>query len=187
MESELRAVLAAYADLEMRVRAMSTECYGEVCALCTSTCCTPDICEESVDSAFLRALRSTYENGALFCDRFGWLTEKGCALGVGRPPVCYRFFCDEIMDSLGDRERRIILVLGRLMVWVGERASGSRHLVEVMDDEGLKAIRADRVIKRIEIAREALAGIESMLGDAPVSAESAQAMQAILKSAELDA
>jgi len=188
MTSELSKVIEAYADLERLVRDAISSLYGEVCALCTSSCCTPDICEESLDSAFLRALRESCESKPLFCDRYGWLTERGCGLQIGRPPVCYSFFCDEIRNALDDRERIIIAVLGRSLAWVGERAVGPVHLVEITDDASLSDVNVGRVLKRISIAHDALKGVREVLCNEPVSSsESRLAMQRILRSVELDA
>jgi hypothetical protein len=156
-------VLKAYRGLEAEVQKTIRLMFGEMCALCTSTCCTPDICEESLDSAFLRALRAAYQKDAGFCDRYGWLTELGCALECGRPPVCYGFFCNEIVDSLSDNEQRIVRVLGHIVSGVGEKAVGNSHLVEIMDSDDLKQLNCERIIKRIDAARLTLANVRKEL------------------------
>jgi hypothetical protein len=181
------ACLQAYAALETEVRKTVSGLYGNVCALCTSSCCTPDICEESQDSAFLRKLRGEHNPDALFCDRFGWLTEQGCGLCVARPPVCYGFFCNEIVDALSDREKAIIRVLGRLLSWVGERATGSTHLVEIIRDDELGSLNTNRLISRIGVAQDALAGVRAALESAPLEQDWLLAMQQISRSAEFDA
>ena len=177
-----KTVLEAYATFEEDEREVISGLFGDVCALCTSTCCTPDICEESCDSAFLRALRMELAPGTTFCERFGWLTEKGCALQAGRPPVCYGFFCNEIVEALSARDREVLRVLGRLVSWVGERAIGSQHLVEPMDDAALADIKTDRVLSRIEIARSALRGVCDELANQPADDASLAAMQQIQRS-----
>ncbi len=176
----LQAVLKDYGSLETEVQETVTDLFGEICALCTSPCCTPDICEESCDSAFLRALRASSQPDVTFCERFGWLSERGCMLQCGRPPVCYGFFCNEIVNSLSGHDRETIRVLGRLVSWVGERAIGSQHLVEPTDDSALSRVKIDRVISRVDIAREALRGVRSALLDGSVSEESRRAMRRIL-------
>ena len=129
--------------------------FGHVCAMCTSVCCTPDICEESLDSAFLNRVRSVCGEKSLFCDRFGWLTERGCALACGRPPVCYGFFCNEILDALDSGCREDVRKLGRIISGVGERALGSRHLVE-LDEDDLRRLDWERLGRKIAAGRKML-------------------------------
>ena len=176
----MEAVLKAYMALETEVQKTISGLFGNICALCTSTCCTPDICEESCDSAFLRLVRTNNSSDVTFCERFGWLTERGCALQYGRPPVCYGFFCNEILDALSDHDRETIRVLGRLISWVGERAIGSQHLVEPTDDDTLARIKIDHVFTRIAVASEALQGVRAALRHESVSEASRHAMQRIL-------
>ena len=172
-------MLKAYVELEGEVREYISGLFSGTCALCTSTCCTPDICEESLDSAFLKSVRSVYEPDAIFCDRYGWLTERGCALKCGRPPVCYGFFCNEIVDSLSERERDIIRVLGRIISWVGEKAYGGKHIVEIMDSEDLKKLNLERILKRIKVGHTALNGVEISLQNITVEKEQLDAMHQV--------
>ena len=165
--------------VEVAVRETIAELFGSSCALCTSTCCTPDICEESMDSAFLQAVRSVYEKNAFFCDRYGWLTESGCALRSGRPPVCYGFFCNEITDSLSEQERSIVRVLGRILSWVGERAIGQSHLVEILDIDDLGRMNCERITNRIAVAHLALDGVKRSLSDMPVDGAHSEAMHKV--------
>jgi len=179
MKSEFNDMLKAYVELEGEVREYISGLFSGTCALCTSTCCTPDICEESLDSAFLKSVRSVYEPDAIFCDRYGWLTERGCALKCGRPPVCYGFFCNEIVDSLSERERDIIRVLGRIISWVGEKAYGGKHIVEIMDSEDLKKLNLERILKRIKVGHTALNGVEISLQNITVEKEQLDAMHQV--------
>jgi len=177
MLPELRDILKAYAELEVEVQKVTSGMFGDVCALCTSTCCTPDICEESLDSAFLRALREEYQKDAFFCDRYGWLTESGCVLRCGRPPVCYGFFCNDILDSLSPDQRSYVMILGRIVSWAGARAAGSRHLVEILDSEDLKDLNCERIYSRIAVARLALGGVAACIESKDCSEEQDAAMR----------
>lgn len=175
----LADVIDAYVALESEVQQAISGLFGEVCALCTSTCCTPDICEESCDSAFLMAVRHRHNPDALFCDRFGWLTERGCALRNGRPPVCYGFFCNEIVDALSEQEKPVVRMLGRMLSWVGERAIGSQHLVEPTAGDALAGLKLNRILERVAVAREAFSGAREALNGDPVSAAAQKAMRQI--------
>jgi len=172
MKSEYTNMLRAYTKLEGEVREYISSLFSGTCMLCTSSCCTPDICEESLDSVFLKSVRAVYEPGALFCDSYGWLTERGCALKCGRPPVCYGFFCNEIVNSLSKRDHDAIMVLGRLLSWVGEKAFRGMHLVEIMDENELNSLKTERILKRLSIASLALDGVKNAIQN--ISVESGQ-------------
>ncbi len=187
MKSEFNDMLTAYTELEGGVREYISELFSGTCALCTSSCCTPDICEESLDSVFLKAVRAAHEPDAIFCDSYGWLTERGCALKFGRPPVCYGFFCNDIVDSLSERERDVIRVLGRILSWVGEKSFGGRHLVEIMDAADLNQINCERIRKRITVADNALDGVKRALQNLTVENEQLVAMQQIYANVLSDA
>lgn len=176
---DIHKVIDAYVALETDVQSTIANLFGNDCALCTSACCTPDICEESCDSAFLRAVRQRHEPEALFCDRFGWLSERGCALRSGRPPVCYGFFCNEIVEALSEHDKRVVRVLGRILSWVGERAIGQQHIVEPTDDAELQKLKSTRVLERIDLGHKALEGVNSDLNGDPVSETQLQAMQQV--------
>jgi hypothetical protein len=168
-----------YVALEEDIQAAISGLFGNVCALCTSTCCTPDICEESCDSAFLRAVRQRHEPDAMFCERFGWLTERGCALQHGRPPVCYGFFCNEIVEALSEQQRSVIRILGRLLSWVGERAIGPQHIVEPTNVGALGNVKLSLLLERIDVAREALSGVKAALNGEHVSEVGRKAMRQV--------
>jgi len=179
MKSEFNDMLKAYVELEGEVREYISGLFSGTCALCTSTCCTPYICEESLASAFLKYVHSVYKPEVSFCDRYGWLTERGCALKCGRPPVCYGFFCDDILDSLSARERGIIRVLGRIISWVGEKAYAGKHIVEIMDSEDLNRINLEKMVSRLKVGKLALDGVKEAFGGDPIGDNQLAAMQQI--------
>ena len=60
----------------------------------------------------------------------GWLTLDGCGLDVGRPPVCYEFYCSAIISGISGAYRKYAAdVLGKLVSFAGRNALGNRHLV----------------------------------------------------------
>ncbi len=183
-----KEIMNEYSALESDVRVLVSGRLGPVCSLCTSCCCTPDICEESLDSAFLRWVRECGPSEILFCDRFGWLTTEGCGLSVGRPPVCYEYYCNEIVDSFSTQDRQVMRILGRLLTWVGARAVGNQHLVEIMDDDALiQGLDSKKLLSRLRIAREALCGVQNGLKGIAVSEAQSVAMKKIDSSAQFDA
>lgn len=158
----LESILDAYIALENSVRQLQTHLFSETCGLCTACCCRADICEETVQSAFLSLLLKRQERTAgEMDDRYGWLDLHGCSLDYGRPPVCYAFFCDELLARLPDDETRwVIRILGRLMDYVGEHAVNDWHLVEIMNLDDLELVDTDALSLRLEEAAAAFDVIE---------------------------
>ena len=154
MKKELKNLIEEYTELEREVQELVSAQCREGCELCTACCCRADLCEEALESPFLCAVHGKDE---LDSDRYGFLTEIGCALKIGRPPVCYEFFCDELMAAQPDAlHREVLLVLGRLPAYAGENAHGETHLVEIMQEEELEHLAFQRLEKQMQNAREAL-------------------------------
>ena len=153
----------AYAELEYAVRQLMAEWCSETCGLCTACCCRADICEEAPRSPFLvRLLQEQGISAGHMDDRFGWLDLHGCSLAYGRPPVCYAYFCDELLGDLPDDvSRQVLRTLGRLVHHIGERALDERHLVEIPDPEQLELVDCARLFRRLDEARAAFEAIQA--------------------------
>ncbi|MFA7256500.1 MAG: hypothetical protein WC047_02870 [Kiritimatiellales bacterium] len=149
MNSRLKNLLEEYAGLERGVQELVSAQCGPVCGLCTvACCCRADICEEALESPFLRLL---HKQDTLDSDRYGFLTETGCALPAGRPPICYEFFCEELLNSLPDEKcRELLKILGRLPTHAGQNALGDAHLVEIMQKAELEHLAFQRLEKQLQ-------------------------------------
>lgn len=158
-------LLEPYADLESAVRQLMSQLFSEACGMCTACCCRADICEESAESAFLSLLLKRQEiREEAMDDRYGWLDLHGCSLEYGRPPVCYAYFCNELLDALPDDEaRHVARTLGRLMNHIGQQALGEWHLVDIMNEDDLERIDPEGIARRIEEAGKACAVIEDYM------------------------
>lgn len=144
------------------------------CSNCKGDCCKAECCRESLDSAFLSLLLSKYPPRIPFSISEGWLTETGCALMIGRPPVCYEFLCDRILDARPKLiYRYAMVVLSKLVSHVGQRAVGRSHLVEILDPTDLSAINPDSFGRRLAEARDAFQVVRSILADKPVAGDAA--------------
>lgn len=161
MKTGLQHLLEEYAELERGVQELVSAQCREVCELCTSCCCRADLCEEALESPFLCAVHGRNE---LESDRYGFLTETGCALETGRPPVCYEFFCGELLAAMpNDLHRNALRILGRLPSYAGENACGEMHLTEIINEDELEHLAFHRLESRCRKAFEALACIRSIL------------------------
>ncbi|NCC51849.1 MAG: hypothetical protein EOM20_11610 [Spartobacteria bacterium] len=174
---EFRVVIRRYARVEQDIRALVQERCSHICGLCPVICCRYDICEEVGDSPFLSLLQALYTPDEYMDDRYGWLGGAGCLLTCGRPPVCYAFFCDELLACFEDaRERYILETLGRLIGYIGDRALGRRHLVEITDREQLHKLNLKRIMKRTEEAHEVYRIIRDYFAGNSITDEGWQAL-----------
>ena len=153
---ELEQVLKDYAAFESEVRVFSTQLWFQWCSNCRAVCCKAVYCRETVESPFLLLLLKKYSQRVFTSPQTTWLSETGCKLAVGRPPVCYEFLCGNILDAQQTEVNRYaMMVLSKLVSHIGKKALGSRHLIEVMDPDDLKKVRYSRFEKRLLEARNA--------------------------------
>ncbi len=154
-----------YKIFERRVRNIITAECLPFCSSCKSTCCKIDFCRESTESLWLRYVRSVgKEEDRYFYPKTGWLRSYGCALKTGRPPVCYEFFCSALLDSIANPLKRYALVvLGRLVSFIGERALGQKHLVVLTSMEELRRIHIERLRHRLEKGMRVMAQCSEIL------------------------
>jgi len=102
MATELYKIINEYAAFETTVRQQMADICAPHCSVCQSACCGPQYCRENIDSPFLNLISSKSRTAKVFCAARGWLTSTGCALSTGRPPVCYQFNCNKIINALPD-------------------------------------------------------------------------------------
>ncbi len=164
MNSRLKDLLKEYVELECGVQELIGAQCGPVCGLCTvACCCRADICEEALESPFLCLL---HKRNDLESDAYGFLTETGCALKIGRPPICYEFFCEELLEAQPDDQHRDLLkILGRLPTHAGQNAHGEAHWVEVTQKEELEHLAFQRLEKQMQECFQALEILRSFFDE----------------------
>ena len=178
----VKRILKEYAEFETEVIAFTSELLGPWCSNCKGDCCKAECCRESLESPFLSILISKHLPNAPFSDHEGWLTKSGCALAVGRPPVCFEFLCDRVLDARpAPIYRYAMVVLSKLVSYTGQRANGRSHLVEIMDPSDLSAISPDSFGRRLTGARKAFKVVRSILADKPMPVDAALNLSRISK------
>jgi len=161
---ELEQVLKDYAAFESEVRVFSSKLWFHWCSNCREACCKALYCRETFESPFLFLLLKKHSHQVSNSTQKDWLSEAGCKLSVGRPPVCYEFLCANILNAQQTgMQRYAIIVLSKLVSHIGKRALGSRHLIEVMDPADLKKIKYSRFQKRLLEARNAFDVVQLFL------------------------
>jgi hypothetical protein len=153
---ELEQILQNYAAFETEVRVFSSELWFQWCSNCRQVCCKSVYCRETIESPFLYLLLQKHSHHISFNTQKDWLSQTGCKLSVGRPPVCYEFLCGNILDAQQTgMQRYAMIILSKLISHIGKRALGPRHLIEVMEPADLKKTRYSRFEKRLSEARNA--------------------------------
>ena len=155
--SELKKIVKKYIDFEKRLRAVMERICAKHCGNCHNVCCRQEFCQETIESPFLTLLREKAPPLTTYNSEFGWLTESGCALSIGRAPVCYEFLCTDILASQKTKfDRSMIKILSTLINHLGKNALGPRHLVEILHKEDLHRLRLARFEKRLKDAEAGL-------------------------------
>lgn len=163
MNPKLKHLLEKYTELELAVQELVNAQCTTLCAQCTCICCRADICEEAVDSPFLKLV---HKQTAIFSDRYGFLIETGCGLETGRPPVCYEYFCtDQLYHQYDEIREKILRTLGALPAHAGRNATGDTHLVEIMKEEQLEHLAFQRLEKNMKECFQALEIIKNFYNE----------------------
>lgn len=171
MNPKLKQFIDRYTELECEVQKLVTGLCYELCAQCTMVCCRADICEEAIESPFLRLIHKRKE---LDSDAYGFLTPTGCGLEIGRPTVCYEYFCSDLFYNQPDEiHEKVMKVLGALPAHAGRNATNDTHILEVMQPEQLEKLAFQRLETNLDECFQALEIIKSFYneGTLPVSSD----------------
>ncbi len=179
MTDPLKNFIEQYIELEKGVQELLREQCTSLCMQCTICCCHAHICEEAIESAFLRLV---HQQTGLFSDQYGFLSETGCTLQQGRPPVCYEFFCDDqIYFQPDELHGEILQILGALPNHATQKALGDRPLVEIMQDEALDQLDFQGLEKQLQESLHALKTIRTFYNENTLPDTSYRALKQILR------
>jgi hypothetical protein len=140
-----------YGHLEARVRRLIAKACLSFCSECNDICCKENICFESIESFWLKIVQIVHGHETSgYNESLGWLSSCGCALAVGRPPVCYEFFCNRILEEIPKGNYLIGLKgISSLVSFAGKNALGNRHLVALSAEEIMTLLDSNKLRKRI--------------------------------------
>ena len=155
-QRELDEFVSAYGRFEKSVQELLGKLFKGDCEWCTACCCEVHLCEETERSVFLQRLLNRQGLKQSEMDpKYGWLESFGCRLEYGRPPVCYAYFCDELLNKFPEEEqRRAVLLLGSLPEYIGRNAFGELHLTEEGDAQRFERVDVERLFERLAVAEE---------------------------------
>ena len=154
MNPKLKHFIERYTELERKVQKLVTELCYSLCAQCTQICCRADICEEAIESPFLRLINKRSE---LDSDAYGFLTPTGCGIEIGRPTVCYEYFCyDHLYHQPDEVHEKVMKVLGALPAHATRNALGDAPLSEILQEEKLNNVDFQTLEKQLDESFQAL-------------------------------
>ena len=115
-----------------------------------------------------------------FCDSYGFLSERGCTLPHGRPPVCYEFFCDDqIYFQPDELHGEILQILGALPNHATQKALGDQPIVEIIKEEALDDLDFQGLEKQLEESFQALELIRTFYNENTLPETSYRALKTI--------
>jgi len=155
----LRKAIADYAELELEIDRLVKGRLSDVCANCEKPCCRPDVCEQAVESWWLREV-SRHVHGRWWPD--DWqaarqcvaMTETGCLLTAGRPLICRSFVCDHYVEAYGDLWEAVFFSFVADLLWEVSQLSSRVSLETLEADEAPKY--AEAIARRIAVGRRQL-------------------------------
>jgi hypothetical protein len=149
--TDLMLAANEYLFLESKVNFLISQACSCSCRECKDRCCRKEYCSESVSSCWLRIIWTLCSNDiSNYDEEKGWLSPYGCHLTAGRPPVCYDFFCNRILEKnpMGTYVASLIKI-SKLPGFIGKNALGTRHLVTLSSKEVFRLLNFNRLRNRI--------------------------------------
>ncbi len=163
MNPELKQFIERYTELEREVQKLVTGLCYTLCAQCSQICCRADICEEAIESPFLRLINKRSE---LDSDAYGFLMPTGCGIKIGRPTVCYEYFCyDHLYHQPDEVHEKVMKVLGALPAHATRNAIGDVPLSEILQEEKLELSNFPTMEKQLDESFQALEVIKTFYSD----------------------
>ena len=163
MTDPLKKIIAQYIELEKGVQELVLPQCKTLCQQCGVCCCDAIICEEGFDSAFLKLVHQQADE---FSDSHGFLSETGCILPQGRPPVCYAFFCTDLLYLQPDElHEEILQILGALPNHATLNALGDSPLSDLRQNDLLDQLNFQGLEKQFQESFQALEIIRTFYDD----------------------
>ena len=153
---KIRQAVAEYAELDVEIGRMISERLSGVCADCDKPCCRADVCQQAVESWWLRQV-SEHVHGKWWPDDWEtWtdciaMTASGCMLAAGRPVICRSFVCDFYTEAYGSLWEAAFVSFVSDLTWEVGQLSNRVHVEQLEEDDAPKYV--DRIAERIAEGR----------------------------------
>lgn len=147
---KLHRIRDTHIEVESILQSLSALQEENLCASCTHVCCKEALCQESMDSDFLRfVLGSRAED---YDPQQGWFQPgSGCRLSYGRPLICYEFFCDRYdTPAVNTPSMMSLRQLSRAFKRVYAGVYAGQHMLVVDDITQITAHKLNIIHDRLE-------------------------------------
>ena len=151
MNNTLIEIRKIHIEIENHLQQLATKSSSNECAICTNVCCKEEICNESIDSDFLRLILG--DKLTDYDKVNGWFDKSsGCTLKFGRPLVCYEFFC----SKFGDIESKKLQEKSKEFKRVYAKAFRNKHMLEVTNINSIPENKLKTLLSKLEVFRDSL-------------------------------
>ncbi|MBN2340459.1 MAG: hypothetical protein JXX29_12380 [Deltaproteobacteria bacterium] len=126
-----------YMDVEREIASLWPKSFARICAACADICCRPHMADEVLDSDWLNAISQQAHGKWWRAARFSEcraLGSNGCMLQHGKPPFCYSFYCDRLLECDNPHELVANLFLSNILTALCKMEKGL-NLAELAVDE----------------------------------------------------
>jgi|SaaInlStandDraft_1057018.scaffolds.fasta_scaffold154359_2 hypothetical protein len=110
----LKQIRLSHIEIESILQSIAARIPQNFCFKCTEVCCKEEICRESIESPFLNFILGDHKSNYSQTD--GWLNKStGCTTVIGRPLICYEFFCQQFdSNSVSSRLHQFAVSLKKI-------------------------------------------------------------------------
>jgi hypothetical protein len=147
-----------YIRIEHTIQSLWPSVFSRKCAACTAICCRPHMADSVLESPWLHSIAARahgpdwHQNGTHpLCHA---LTSSGCLLREGKPPFCYGFYCDDLLEDIPPVNLVSYLYLSNILSALC-MLDKDHHLLELSEAE--QVTFADRIDRNLSLAESQLA------------------------------
>ena len=140
-----------YMVLEKSIQSLLKLLPHNHCVACQDICCKEVFCQETKVSFFYKLVSSKVKE-VEYDSKTGWLGSNGCRLSIGRPLICYDFFCEKYHDvkEQTDKISSIIKEIDKIF----SKAYGNLHLLILDSLDRVKSHKLEKMDKRISCLKK---------------------------------
>ena len=147
---DLLKAIRDYQSLEQKVSQLVVSVCRPFCSTCSNCCCKTDFCSEAFDSYWLEMTWKLWGyNRSQYDDSIGWLLSDGCRLAAGRPPVCYEYLCNKIIDGIPNDTLYHLKEVSMQLSSAGKKALGNRHLITLTSEQIMTRMNIRKLRRQI--------------------------------------
>jgi hypothetical protein len=147
MNNTLIEIRKIHIEIEHYLQNLATKSSTNQCAACTNVCCKEEICNESINSDFLRFILG--DKTKEYNKKNGWFDQSsGCTLNFGRPIVCYEFFCSKFDE---DSQSKNLQVKSKEFSQVYAKVFRNQHILEIDNINSIPEKKLQKLLEKLKL------------------------------------